>query len=99
MSDMFDINAFKDALAKKGYTQAKLAKEIGNKEIKELFAMSNSRTLARYKREVRQVQAQRGILTSQMHTVNTAVAYDVWGIDVADLEKRRDKLKKLGLSA
>ena len=29
MSEMFDINAFKAALAKKGYTQAKLAKEIG----------------------------------------------------------------------
>lgn len=73
--------------------------EIGNKEIKELFGMSNSRTLARYKREVRQVQAQRGILTSQMHTVNTEVAYEVWGINVADLEKRRKKLRELGLSA
>ena len=73
--------------------------EIGNKEIKELFGVSNTRTLARYKKDVRQAQAERDVLTSQMHTVNTAVAYEVWGIDVADLEKRRDKLRKLGLSA
>lgn len=71
--------------------------EIGNKEIKELFGVSNTRTLARYKKDVRQAQTERGVLTSQMHTVNTEVAYTVWGIDVIDLEKRRNKLRELGL--
>ncbi|MGN0107751.1 MAG: hypothetical protein ACI4A5_08650 [Hominilimicola sp.] len=71
--------------------------EIGNKEIKELFGVSNTRTLARYKKDVRQAQTERGVLTSQMHTVNTEVAYAVWGIDVIDLEKRRNKLRELGL--
>jgi len=32
-----------------------------------------------------------------MHKVNTTVAYDAWGIDINDLEKRRKKLKALEL--
>ena len=29
--------------------------------------------------------------------INTTVAFDVWGIDINDLEKRRKKLKTLEL--
>ena len=29
--------------------------------------------------------------------VNTEVAFDVWGIDIADVEKRVARLKKLGM--
>jgi len=39
----------------------------------------------------------REILSYGMHKVNTTVAYDVWGIDIADLERRRKKLKALEL--
>jgi hypothetical protein len=73
--------------------------EIGNSQIRELFGVTNGRTLARYKRAVQEEQMNRNVKTSQLHTVNTEVAYDVWGIDVVGLEKRREKLKKLGLSA
>ena len=73
--------------------------EIGNKEIKELLGMSSSKSLDRYKKAVRERQFERGVLTSQAFTVNTEVAYEVWGIDVVDLERRRDKLRALGLSA
>lgn len=73
--------------------------EIGNKEIKELFGATSNGTIKSYKNAVQEEQVNRGVKTSQMFTVNTEVAYEVWGIDVADLEKRREKLKKLGLSA
>ncbi len=73
--------------------------EIGSKEIKELFGVKDNNTVSRYKKAVQEVQTERGVLTSQMYTVNTEVAYDVWGIDVPGLEKRRKKLKELGLSA
>ena len=73
--------------------------EIGNKEIRELFGGLGNSTIAAYKRAVQKEQAESGVLTSQAYTINTEVAFKVWGIDVADLEKRRDKLKKLGLSA
>ena len=70
--------------------------EIGNKEIKELFGGLGSATLTKYKKAV---QIKQNVKTSQLYTINTEMAYEVWGIDVAELEKRRDKLKKLGLSA
>ena len=73
--------------------------EIGNKEIKELFGGLGSAALTKYKKAVQGEQIKQNVKTSQLYTINTEVAYEVWGIDVAELEKRRDKLKKLGLSA
>ncbi|MGN0148790.1 MAG: hypothetical protein ACI4C7_00895 [Clostridia bacterium] len=73
--------------------------EIGNKEMRELFGNTSNDTISRYKKAVREEQDKRKVRTSQMNTINTEVAYDVWGIDVKDLERRRDKLKRLGLSA
>ncbi len=71
--------------------------EIGNKEIKELFGELGGSTISNYKKAVRKVQAERGVLTAQRNTVNTEVAYEVWRIDVKDLEQRREKLIRLGL--
>lgn len=73
--------------------------EIGNKEIRELFGNIGNSTMSKYKQPVLDMQAERGVYTSQRSTVNTEIAYEVWGIDVEDLEHRRSKLKKLGLSA
>ena len=42
-------------------------------------------------------QAAQNIKTSQLYTVDTETAFKVWGIDILKLEKRRDKLRKLGL--
>lgn len=71
--------------------------EIGNKEIKELFGIKDSNTVCRYKKAVQAAQTERETKTSRMFSVNTEVAYEVWGIDVVGLEKRRKKLKELGL--
>ena len=73
--------------------------EIGNAEIKELFGPIGSRTVVRYKEIVREEQAKRGVKTAQQFTINTEVAYELWGIDIKDLERRRNKLKQLGLPA
>ena len=35
--------------------------------------------------------------TFNAYKVNTVDAYRVWGIDIADLEERRKKLKELSL--
>ncbi len=71
--------------------------ELGNKEIRALFGNLANSTISNYKKEVREVQIERNIKTSQKNTVNTEIAYEVWGINVKDLEIRREKLKKLGL--
>lgn len=72
--------------------------EMGNSQIRELFGIAANSTIARYKKPVLEKQAEEGVKTMCANTVNTRTAYKVWGIDVADLEKRRDKLKKLGLA-
>lgn len=73
--------------------------EIGNKQIRELFGGLGSAALARYKKAVQEAAAEQNIQTAQLNTVNTTLAYEVWGIDVNEIEKRREKLKKLGLAA
>ena len=37
------------------------------------------------------------VLSFQANSVNTVVAFEVWGIDVADLENRMRKIKELNL--
>lgn len=72
--------------------------EIGNAEIRELFGNLGSSTIAKYKDAVKQEQMERNVKTMCLNTINTRVAYEVWGIDVDDLEKRRKALKRLGLT-
>ena len=71
--------------------------ELGNKEITELFGRHSSATVARLKRIVKDEMNSRGILSYGANKVNTAVAFDIWGIDVKDLEKRIKKMKELEL--
>jgi len=71
--------------------------EIGNKEIKFLFGNRSSATIAKLKRLVKVEMIKRAMPTFNAYKVNTAIAYDVWGIDIADLEHRMKKLKELSL--
>jgi hypothetical protein len=72
--------------------------ELGNKQIHELFGKRSSATVSRLKRAVKNEMAKREVLSYGMHKVNTSIAFEVWGIDVSDLEKRMKKLKNLDLS-
>ena len=71
--------------------------EIGNKEIKTLFGSISTATIAKMKNAVYDEMLKRGILRYSYYGVNTEVAYEVWGIDVEDLERRRKKLQRLNL--
>ena len=71
--------------------------EIGNKEITALFGRLSSATVARLKRSVKGEMSKKDICSHGLHKVNTSVAYAVWGINIADLERRRKKLKDLEL--
>ena len=71
--------------------------EIGNKQIKDLFGSPSSATVAKLKRAVKNEMAKREIMSYGHNKVNTCVAYEVWGIDVIDLERRMKKLKNLDL--
>ena len=71
--------------------------EIGNKEIMSLFGNRSTATISRLKRLVKAEMIKRGTPIFNAEKVNTVVAYDVWCIDVNDLENRREKIKKLSL--
>jgi len=71
--------------------------EIGNKEIALLFGKLSSATISKLKKAAKTEMSRQGTLSYGANKINTSIAYDVWGLDVADLEKRRKKLKELAL--
>ena len=71
--------------------------ELGNKEITSLFGRLSSATTTKLKKLVKDEMIKRDVLSYGMYKINTGIAFDVWGIDVADLEKRKKKLKALEL--
>jgi len=71
--------------------------ELGNKEIKHLFGKRSSATIARLKKIVKADMIKCDISSFGRDKINTAMAFDIWGIDVKDLEKRRNKIKELKL--
>lgn len=70
--------------------------ELQTPQIVELFGIKGSAAAARYKKAVIDEQIKRGVKSFVQGSVNTRLAYEVWGIDVEDLEKRRKKLTELG---
>ena len=71
--------------------------ELGNAEITTLFGRRSSATVSRLKRIVRDEMRTRGIFSYSANRVHTATAFEVWGIDVRDIEKRMKKIKELAL--
>ena len=71
--------------------------EITNEHIQVLFGKHAPSTLDKLKQLVKLKQLDEGVKTFQYATVNTRIAFEVWGLDIADLEARQHKLRKLGL--
>lgn len=70
--------------------------ELSSKEINELFGKElSSSTLSKYKGMAREIQNERDIYTIGISTVNTEIAYEAWGLDIKNLEKRLKKLREL----
>ena len=71
--------------------------EIGNKEIATLFGRLSSATIVKLKKLAKEEMMIKDEYSYGMYKVNTCIAYDIWGIDVVDLERRRKKLQALEL--
>ena len=74
--------------------------ELSNKEIRELFVSRSgenlsSATLTKLKRAVLDEATKRGMLMWEKGCVNTELAYEVWGLDIKNLEYRMSRLKKM----
>lgn len=71
--------------------------EITAKEIQLLFVKNSKSTINKLKKLAQKQMIEDNINTLSLNKVNTSCAYKAWGIDIKDLENRRNKLKKLGL--
>ncbi len=71
--------------------------EISTKEIIKLFNKHSKSTISRLKKLAQKKMIEENVYVYGMYKVNTDCAYKSWGIDIQDLEKRRNKLQKLGL--
>ena len=71
--------------------------EISSKEITQIFRKRSKATVSRLKKIAQKRMIEDNVYSYGMYKINTECAYRAWGIDVEDLEKRRNKLQKLGL--
>lgn len=68
--------------------------EISSADIRSLFGCCPS-TATKLKKEVKEAMAKKAIKTWLPGNVDVKTAYEVWQIDVEELEKRLAKLNKL----
>ena len=70
--------------------------EISNEEIRQLFDVKNSKA-CKMKKEVKEEMAKKGVKCFRTNTINTKVAFEVWRLDIDDLEHRLTRLRRLKL--
>lgn len=71
--------------------------ELSSKDIRLIFDTKSTATESKLKNMVREEMAKEGRLPWDSHNVPTDIAFKAWGLEIADLERRRAKLVKLGL--
>ena len=72
--------------------------ELGTAEISAMFGGGVARsTISALKKKVLYGMAERGIPQHRTGVVDTGTAFEVFGIDVVDIEKKYKKLKQLGV--
>ena len=71
--------------------------ELDNARIRELFGGIAPSTIVRKKKIVHEEMIKRDVRTWKVGSVNTEVAYEVWGLDIARMEKAILRLQKLGI--
>ncbi len=70
---------------------------MGNRELEELFGKMSSAKRVKLKDMVRDEMEARGMMRYNDTLVHTSVAFEVWGLDIADIERRYAKLRKYGM--
>jgi len=69
--------------------------ELSNANVKELFGNHSTATITKLKNLVRERVITENIPVWNAANVPTKVAYEVWGLNINDLEYRLEKLNKL----
>jgi hypothetical protein len=71
--------------------------ELSTKDIKELFHPVGNKKVVLLKETAKEKMAENQTPSWNALRVNTKTAYEAWGLDIDDLERRYNKLQKLGL--
>lgn len=72
--------------------------ELNCTDIRELFPSASKSTVTKLKNKARERMVEDGVLTYGTYSVNTKAAYKAWGLDIADIEKRYERLKKFDMA-
>lgn len=70
--------------------------ELSNSDILKLFGKMSSATVVRLKKKAVELMVQNNTPVWNAKNVNTEMAYEAWGLDIKDLERRYEKIKALG---
>lgn len=71
--------------------------ELASADIRFLFGQISDSKIQKMKHSVKIAMKDNNIPNLDCYCINTKIAYKVWGIDIEELERRYNKLKKLGL--
>ncbi len=69
--------------------------ELSTTDVKNLFGGVSDTVAWKLKKKAKELMTERGTTIWNARNVNTEVAYESWGLNIADLERRQEKLKKL----
>lgn len=73
--------------------------ELGTGDIRSLFGDSiGAERARRLKRYAKEYAKEKGITEINATTVDTAAAFEAWGLNIKNIEARYQKLQKLGIS-
>lgn len=73
--------------------------ELSNSDIRELFGKLAPATIKSLKNKALAIMTERNTPVWNAQRVNTEIAYEAWGLNIADLERRFKKLKIDGIAA
>lgn len=71
---------------------------INNKDIKTIFDVKSDASVSKLKKMVRAEEIKRGQPVVIPKHISVKIAFEVWGIDIKELESNRRKLIALNLS-
>ncbi len=71
--------------------------ELRNADIREIFGSIGNDTMSGLKRAAKDKMKENDVPSWDAQAVNTEAAFEAWGLNIEDLEKRLTKLKKLNL--
>lgn len=73
--------------------------ELSNSDIRELFGKLAPATIKSLKNKALAIMTERNTPFWNAQRVNTEIAYEAWGLNIADLERRFKKLKAMEVQA